>query len=388
MNRHDVTHNLATAFMNRYDELPQRWHYVNTLGLECFYRVARTLDDKAWLAWVKERYDRFFNSEGIIEEYVLNEFSVDLISAGKLLFDLYGSYGEERYLDQIRAIAHQFTLQMRTPSGGFWHKAIYPQQMWLDGLYMHGPFYIRYGVLTNTVASVLDDLVFQFELMYEKANDSATGLLYHAWDEYRQMRWADPDTGLSANFWSRAMGWYCMALVDVLSFIPPDPQWQGYSKRLISLARKLVQPLLNVQDEETGLWYQVLDQGKRGNIYLESSGSAMFVYFLFKMVRKGYLTGTYADRVGQAARKGFDGLVAHKLVTDDQGEVHLIDICRGAGLGKYYTECQYRDGSFEYYTEREPIVTDNFQGMGPLMLAALEVEYSDTVEQTMNTPFW
>jgi unsaturated rhamnogalacturonyl hydrolase len=179
-----------------------------------------------------------------------------------------------------------------------------------------------------------------------------------------------------------------MALVDVLSFIPPDPQWQGYSKRLISLARKLVQPLLNVQDEETGLWYQVLDQGKRGNNYLESSGSAMFVYFLFKMVRKGYLTGTYADRVGQAARKGFDGLVAHKLVTDDQGEVHLIDICRGAGLGKYYTECQYRDGSFEYYTEREPIVTDNFQGMGPLMLAALEVEYSDTVEQTMNTPFW
>ena len=140
MNRHDVTHNLATAFMNRYDELPQRWHYVNTLGLECFYRVARTLDDKAWLAWVKERYDRFFNSEGIIEEYVLNEFSVDLISAGKLLFDLCGSYGEERYLDQIKAIAHQFTLQMRTPSGGFWHKAIYPQQMWLDGLYMHGPF--------------------------------------------------------------------------------------------------------------------------------------------------------------------------------------------------------------------------------------------------------
>lgn len=227
MNRHDVTHNLATAFMNRYDELPQRWHYVNTLGLECFYRVARTLDDKAWLAWVKERYDRFFNSEGIIEEYVLNEFSVDLISAGKLLFDLCGSYGEERYLDQIKAIAHQFTLQMRTPSGGFWHKAIYPQQMWLDGLYMHGPFYIRYGVLTNTVASVLDDLVFQFELMYEKANDSATGLLYHAWDEYRQMRWADPDTGLSANFWSRAMGWYCMALVDVLSFIPPILNGRG-----------------------------------------------------------------------------------------------------------------------------------------------------------------
>ena len=214
---------------------------------------------------MKERYDRFFNSEGIIEENVLNEFSVDLISAGKLLFDLYGSYGEKRYLDQIKAIAHQFALQMRTPSGGFWHKAIYPQQMWLDGLYMHGPFYIRYGVLTNTVASVLDDLVFQFELMYEKANDSATGLLYHAWDEYRQTEMGRSGDGSSANFWSRAMGWYCMALVDVREFHSPDPQWQGYSKRLISLARKLVQPLLNVQDRNpvSGTKFSTKGTGKQ-----------------------------------------------------------------------------------------------------------------------------
>ena len=179
-----------------------------------------------------------------------------------------------------------------------------------------------------------------------------------------------------------------MALVDVLSFIPEDPQWHSYVTRLISLAKKLVTPILDVQDEETGLWYQVLDQGNRGKNYLESSGSSMFVYFLLKMIRKGYITGEIAEQAKKAGLKGFEGLVTHKLITDNQGEVHLIDICRGAGLGKYYTECQYRDGSFEYYTQREPIVVDNFQGLGPFMLAALEVEYADRVEQTIKTPFW
>lgn len=376
---------MGASLIKRRDENPKGWHYVTGLGLECLYRTAKALSDEKWMIWVKEAYDGFFTSDGTLDRYRVEEYSMDMLSPGKVLFDLYALSGDQRYRDAIEKIALQLKTHPRTESGGFWHKQIYPHQMWLDGIYMYGTFYLRHAILTDSVESCLQDMVFQFELLFGKTHDKESGLLHHAWDEFRQMGWCDLETGLSQCFWSRGLGWYCMALLDVLDFIPPDSRYDGYRNRLIALARRLVDPVMRVQEQETGLWYQVLDQGGRENNYLESSGSAMFSYFLLKMERKGYVDGGSARAAGL---KGFEGLVTHKVREEESGEMHLIDICRGAGLGKYYADCRYRDGSYVYYTEQEPIVEDNLQGVGPFLLAALEAEHPQALAHSPDGIAW
>jgi unsaturated rhamnogalacturonyl hydrolase len=233
--------------------------------------------------------------------------------------------------------------------------------MWLDGLYMASPFYARY-VSENGPAEEAADVVRQFTLIESHARDSATGLLYHAWDESREQRWANPETGCSPHFWGRALGWYCMALVDALDYIP--------SEDLIAIARRLTAPLEHFQHKESGLWYQVLDQGTREKNYLETSCSAMFVYFLLKMLRKGYVSEAQAESVRRTALAGYDGLTRLMLRRDEAaGELHLSGICSVAGLGG----TPYRDGSFAYYVS-EPVVADDFKGVGPFILASLECE--------------
>lgn len=370
---------MGESLVKRRNDNPKGWHYVTGLGLECLLRVAKALNEERWVTWVKEAYDEFYTDEGTLERYRVEEFSMDQLSPAKVLIDLWQLTGEQKYRSAIEKVATQLALHPRTESGGFWHKQIYPHQVWLDGIYMYGAFYLRHAIMNESIEACLEDLVFQFEHLFEKTHDAKTGLLHHAWDEFRQMGWCDLETGLSECFWSRGLGWYCMALVDVLDFIPIDTRWDGYRNRLIGLAEQLVEPVMRVQDEESGLWYQVLDQGHREKNYLESSGSAMFAYFLMKMARKGWTTNPKARDVGL---RGFQGLINHKIVEDEDGELHLVDICRGAGVGKYYADCQFRDGSFEYYTEREPIVWDNLQGVGPFLLAALEAEFSDKMHQS------
>lgn len=379
---------IGLSLMQRYEATTPQWHYVTGLGLECLYRAGKVLGKQDWLEWVQQQYDAFLNSDGTIKGYSIEEYSLDQVSPGKVFFDLYALTGDGRYRSYLDVLFRQLVSQPRTNSHGFWHKQIYPNQMWLDGLYMQGTFYLRYAVLNNMVRECLDDLVSQCELIFEKTYDQETGLLFHAWDESKQMAWSDPITGLSQCFWSRALGWYCMALVDIADFIPQEAIYDSYKNRLLNLAKALVRPLLSVQDRDTGLWWQVLDQGCRGKNYLESSGSAMFVYFLLKMVRKGWLDSNLAKDAEAAGLKGFSGLCEHKVHTDADGQMHVRDICRGAGLGKYYPECPFRDGSFAYYTEREPIVEDNLQGVGPFLLACLEVEYAGKLEGTPETPYW
>lgn len=379
---------IGLSLMQRYEQDAHPWHYVTGLGLECLYRAGSVLSKSDWLAWVEKQYDAFLNSDGTINGYSIDEYSLDQISPGKVLFDLYARTGEQRYRANLDLLYSQLGSHPRTKSGGFWHKRIYPYQMWLDGLYMQGTFYLRYAVMHGKTEACLEDLVSQCELIYEKTHDQRTGLLFHAWDESRQMAWCNSETGLSQCFWSRALGWYCMALVDSLDFIPEDDLFDSYKKRLLHLAQALVRPLLAVQDAQTGLWWQVLDQGGRGKNYLESSGSAMFVYFFLKMVRKGWLDGNLAKEAEAAGLKGFSGLCEHKVYSDADGQMHVRDICRGAGLGKYYPECPFRDGSFEYYTEREPIVEDNLQGVGPFLLACLEAEFPAKLEGFPKTPYW
>lgn len=362
---------LAESMMTWYTPEKSFYDYVNGLGLECLYRVGKALGRQDFCDWVRNRFELFFNEDGTIKDFDYEEFSMDQISPGKNFFNFYEETKDEKYKRNLDLFFKMLMNQPRTPSGGFWHKKIYPNQMWLDGLYMQGSFYIRYALAYGDIESCLKDLVYQFELIYTKTLKH-NGLLIHAWDESKQMAWCDKETGLSKCVWARAMGWYVMALVDALDFIPVEERFADYRARLIKLAQSLVDPLLNYQDE-SGMWYQVVDRMGEENNYLESSATSMFVYFLAKMARKKYLPEEKAIIARRAAEKGYEGLIDLKVSEDEEG-LHLNDICRGAGLGKYYPECPFRDGTYEYYTTREPRVTDNLQGFGPFMLAVLEIE--------------
>ena len=236
--------------------------------------------------------------------------------------------------------------------------------MWLDGLYMQGPFLARWGAEYGT-ASDFDEVVFQLVLVESKTRDPATGLLYHAWDESRRQLWADPETGCSPHFWSRAMGWYSMAVVDVLDWLPVS---HPGVKTLEIILSRLADALARVQDSKSGLWFQVMDQGQRPGNYLETSGSGMFAYAVAKGLRKGWLKDPQGLRRTMADR-AWQGLVDRCLTQDPEGDWHLDGICSVAGLGG----TPYRDGSFHYYV-REPVVSDDFKGVGPFLLAGLERE--------------
>jgi unsaturated rhamnogalacturonyl hydrolase len=262
-------------------------------------------------------------------------------------------------------LREQLKSQPRTNEGGFWHKKIYPYQMWLDGIYMAAPFYAEFGKTFDEPAA-FDDVAFQIMVIEKHTRDGKTGLLYHGWDESRKMGWANPETGCSPHFWGRAMGWYAMAIVDVLDYMPQD-----HAKRqdILAIFERMIAALVNVQDKATGLWYQVLDQGNRKGNYLEASGSCMFVYAIAKAVRMGYLAKTALD----VAHKGYRGILDNLIRVDEQGLVNLEKVCSVAGLGG----TPYRDGSYEYYVN-EKIATNDYKGVGPFILASIEMENATT----------
>ncbi|WP_405381042.1 glycoside hydrolase family 105 protein [Maribacter sp. LLG6340-A2] len=355
---------LALSIMKRHpeawqaeDEIKKEWDYKTGLLLTAFGNLYAHTNQKVYYDYIKTFADTLIDASGNIRDYKIEYYNLDLINSGKILFGLYKSTKDDRYLTALKTLRSQLKTHPRTPSGGFWHKKIYPNQMWLDGLYMGAPFYAQYNTSFEK-GDKLDDIAFQFKLIWDHTYDDKTGLLYHAWDESKQMDWADKTTGKSPNFWSRSMGWYMMALVDVLDYFPQD-----HPKRdmLISHLNQLSKTLTKYQDE-TGLWYQVTNMPERDGNYLEASGSGMFIYAFAKGVDKEYLPAEY----NAAAEKGFKGMVDHLVEVDKDGEVHITQICKSAGLGGN----PYRDGSFEYYIN-EPIVTDNLHGTGPFILAAL-----------------
>ncbi|GHV93159.1 glycoside hydrolase 105 family protein [Spirochaetia bacterium] len=365
-----LSERMALSVIKRYTPDQVKWHYEHGLVIQSIYAVANTVDKGGaaddYRRWVKTMYDTKIQDDGSIATYRGDEFNLDQINPGKQLFDLYRDSGERKYRTAIETLRDQLRHHPRTKSDGFWHKQIYPWQMWLDGLYMQGPFYARYAAEYGS-AEDFTDIVHQFVLIESKARDEKTGLIYHAWDESREQKWANPQTGCSPHFWGRALGWYCMALVDVLDFIPPALQKER--EALIAIACRLIAPLEHFQDTESGLWYQVLDQGEREKNYLEASGSSMFVYFLYKMIRKGYAQGSIAAGAKKTAAAAYEGLRGCLLREDPSGELHLDGICSVAGLGGV----PYRDGSYSYYVS-EAVVTDDFKGVGPFILASLEHE--------------
>ena len=311
------------------------------------------------------------NDDGTIKKYKLEEYSLDRVNSGKILFRIYEQTKDVKYKKALDLLRSQFDGQPRNADGGFWHKKVYPNQVWLDGVYMGAPFYAEYAYRNNEV-DVYQDVVYQVLMAARLTCGHQTVLFKHACGVSRKERWADPVTGRSLHSWGRAMGWYAMAVVDVLEFIPVH---EAGRDSMLMVLNQLALQIKRLQDEETGLWYQVLDKsGEPGN-YLESSCSAMFVYSLFKAVRKGYVDKSYL----KVALKGYQGILDHFIEVDERGLVSITKACAVAGLGGK----NYRSGDYDYYIHEQ--VRDNDpKAVGPFILASLEWEHLQDVKENVN----
>jgi unsaturated rhamnogalacturonyl hydrolase len=341
----------------------QRWVWNYELGtlLEGMDAVWLNTADPRYYNYIKKSVDQFVGPDGSIPTWKPEENQLDSILLGRQLLLLYGVTQEPRYAKAATLLYQQLMSQPRTASGGFWHKQKYPNQMWLDGLYMAEPFYAEYAA-TFHHPEAFSDITRQFVLMDEHARDAKTGLLYHGWDESKQQRWADKRTGLSSQFWGRAMGWYVMALVDALDYYPAQEPGR---KQLLAQLERDADALVRYQDGATGLWYQVLDKGGAKGNYLESSASCMYVYALAKGVREGYLPQRYLA----GAERGYQGILSHFIQTASGNDVSLTGTVKSAGLGGD----PYRDGSYAYYIG-EKVDTNDSKGVGAFLLASTEIE--------------
>ena len=338
-----------------------KWEYTPGLVLKSFEKLSDNTNDKVYQEYVEKFADEMIDENGKIATYNITDFNIDRINPGRILFKLYKQTKNEKYKIAMETLRTQLEWQPRTSEGGFWHKLRYPWQMWLDGLYMGSPFYAEYAKINKETAA-FDDIAKQFILAEKYTRDKETGLLYHGWDESHLQDWSNDNTGKSLNFWGRAVGWYAMALVDVLDYFPTDHPQRA---ELIAILQRTVEGVSKYQDKKSGVWYQVLDQGDREGNYLEASASCMFVYAIAKGLNKGYLDSKYR----KVAETGFDGILEEFVeVNEDNGEVHIHDVCSVAGLGGD----DNRSGTYDYYVH-EPKRSNDPKATGPFIQASLEL---------------
>ena len=352
---------MADSALARYVMPDARWHYEHGLLFRAVHEVGSASGLGQYGQAVMGYVDAFVSESGDIRTYRREEYNLDQINPGRILFPAWQATGDDRYAKALHLLRQQLREQPRTKEGAYWHKKIYPYQMWLDGVYMAGPFLAEYGRTFGEPAA-FDEVTAEITLMARHATDERSGLLYHGWDESRQQPWADAQTGRSPHVWGRAMGWYAMALVDVLDLLPPDyPGRTG----IIALLQSVIVAAGRVQDQGSGLWWQILDMpGREGN-YEEASASCMFVYAAAKGIRLGYLPASALA----IAVAGWRGILQRMISVDERGQVNLGPICAVAGLGGE----PYRDGSYAYYVG-ERRATNDLKGVGPFILAALEME--------------
>lgn len=339
----------------------ETWNYEQGVMLEGMVKMYKYTADEQYADFVIENLDQYVTEDGNIRTYPYKDFNLDKINPGRALLFAYQKQKNNKYKIAADTLRKQLLNQPRTKVGGFWHKKRYPFQMWLDGLYMAEPFYADYSKIFDKKDD-FSDIFKQFKLAFEKTIDNDTGLLYHAWNENKEQEWADKVTGRSPHFWGRAIGWYLMAIVDVLDFIPEDDRRRN---DLIDILQIVSDGLVMQRDSKNGLWYQVLDLHDRKGNYLEASSAAMFTYAFAKGANKGYLSKDYLD----ISRESFEAILKIHVKIDENGFVDLYNTCSAAGLGGD----PYRDGSFNYYIS-EPTRINDFKGYGPLLFSAIEIE--------------
>lgn len=345
-----------------------KWNYTTGLELKSFIDVADEYGVSEPYDYAKQWADTVIQTvleTGKTLNYKKSAYVLDHICPGRVCLDLYRKTHDAKYKAVADSLFAQLSEQPRTEAGPFWHKAAYPHQVWLDGVYMAMPFYAGYlmeFVPESERAAYWEDIVREFTVTAEKTFDHATGLYRHAWDESRSMYWADPETGLSAHAWGRAEGWFAMALVDVLEIMPEDVPGR---ESLIGLVRHLAADLPKWADEATGMWYQVLDCPGRGGNYPEASCSIMFTYMYLKALRLGVIDASLKDYACTLYRQFNDRFV----VTGTDGSISITSCCAVAGLGGK----EHRDGSYDYYLS-EPVIDNDCKAVGAYVWASLEYE--------------
>lgn len=336
------------------------WNYIDGCMMTSLYSIYQSTGDKKYLDFIDNFVDYYVFDDGSIRGYDLETYNLDNINEGRILFDLYKETGKEKYSKAIELLHNQLLSQPRIAIGNFWHKKIYPNQVWLDGLYMAQVFSARYSCERD--GGDYSDVVTQFTNVYEHMYDKNKRLYYHGWDYSKQAFWADKQTGLSKSFWLRADGWYTVGLVDAISYIDD----QSARDKLSRIFRTTIEGLEDYIDPAGDMFYQVIDQGARQGNYLETSGSAMIAYAMMKGARLGLVDKRFA-KVG---KRVFDG-ICKKYLGESDGVLNLGGICLVAGLGPENN--RRRDGTFEYYIS-EPVVENDAKGTGPFVMAYTEVK--------------
>lgn len=368
-----VAQRVADAEMVRFPEAWQtdsastpKFGYCQGLEVKSFFKLAEYMkrkgDEKAASRY--ERYaldyaDLFVTEDGNIlsYDYVNGRRNLDMVNSGKVLFDAYRITGKEKYRKALDLICSAIDKHPRNSLGGFWHKENYPWQMWLDGLYMCSPFLAQYAAEFNR-PEYLEDAIHQCLLVRDHLRDKKTGLYYHAWDEKRQQQWCDPATGLSHNFWGRSIGWWMMAVVDVLDYVPAN---HPKRKQLIGIVNDLASTMLRYCDD--GCWYQLVDIMDDGHNYREATVTSMMLYSYAKALSKGYIN---KRRFGHVPEKIYQGMERHLMRVDGDGTPNITNCCKVAGLGGN----PYRDGSYNYYMS-EPVRDNDPKAIGPFIMACI-----------------
>ena len=337
------------------------WDYIDGCMILSLLEFYDTTKDQKYLSFADYYEDYRIHDDGTIDGYHKDTWNVDEVNGAKNLITLYSLTGKEKYKKAADNIYDQVLHQPRTAEGNFWHKKIYPQQIWLDGLYMALPFYMEYEARYNESRNAAD-IYRQFFTVHRIMRDKETGLYYHAYDSSKTSFWCDKETGLSQNFWLRSLGWFAMALLDTLNKAA-DKNADDWNK-LKDIFSEFMAAMIHFQDD-SGMWYQLPAKNDRDSIakgnYLETSGSAIMAYALMKGARLAILPAEYAAY----GKKAFEGICQTYLKTDG-GKMSLGGICLVAGLGPETN--RRRDGAFEYYMS-EPVVEDDAKGVGPFILA-------------------
>lgn len=338
------------------------WNYIDGCMMTSLYSIYKCTGKKKYLDFIDGFIDYYVFDDGSIRGYELDTYNVDNINEGRVLFDLYKETGKEKYKKAIELLYSQLKTQPRTAIGNFWHKKIYPNQVWLDGLYMAQVFYTRYEAEFNGGKNYAD-IVRQFQNVYDNMYDKQKRLYYHGWDYSKTAFWSDKKTGLSKSFWLRSVGWYTVGLADAISYMPDTAK--EYKEKLIAIFKDTIEGLESYIDPVKHMFWQVVDKGGKEGNYLETSGSAMIAYAMMKGARLGFVDKKFAS-VGEQVFNG----ICDEYLTDEGGKLNLGGICLMAGLGPETN--RKRDGSYEYYIS-EPIVENDAKGTGPFVMAYTEI---------------
>lgn len=337
------------------------WNYIDGCMITALLCASEITGEKKYFDFAENFIDYYVFDDGTIRGYSKEKFNLDDVNEGKVLFELYEKTHKEKYKKAISLLESQLEEQPRTATGNFWHKQIYPNQIWLDGLYMGQVFSALYKKYFGN--KDYSDVVNQYKSVRKLMFDENKKLYYHGCDCSKKAFWADKETGCSKNFWLRSIGWFCISLIDIIEFIDDE----NAKSELVKIFAEEIDGISQYADKETSMYYQVVDKGGEEGNYLETSGSSMIAYAMMKGARLGVIDGKYAEQ----GRKTFDGICKKYLSISENGDLNLGGICLVAGLGPEHNP--RRDGSYEYYIS-EPVVENDAKGVAPFVLCYTEVK--------------